>query len=190
MSASVPTRRHMFSSDTHPRPHYGCRPPLSLGWLPRRRTCLPPGHSLCCAHDQHMRSSHLRISCGRGGTAPPDAQRCHAPLHKLRSSSNWAGKRAFRVGRGVCAPAQPIWAGKRSLLKWDKCLQQPQLTRHNHVAQRLCTWGTWYKPSVLASPAEWRRYPSDTSGGRPLTEAMISYPERASAVDGDVHRII
>ena len=94
---------------------------------------------------------------------------------------DWAGKRAIRVSRGVCALSQPIWAGKRSLLSGMSAFSKPQLTRHNHVAQRLCTWGTWYKPSVLASPAEWRRYPSDTSGGRPLTEAMISYPERASA---------
>ena len=94
---------------------------------------------------------------------------------------DWAGKRATRVGRGLDASSQPIWADKRLFLKWDEWLQQPHLTRHNHVAQRLCTWGPWYKPSVPASPAERRCYPSDTSGGRPLTEAMISYPERASA---------
>jgi hypothetical protein len=50
----------------------GC---LLLGRLqnmPCRRTPLLPG-SLFCAHDQHMFISHLRISCGRRGTAPPDA---------------------------------------------------------------------------------------------------------------------
>ena len=117
---------------------------------------------------------------------PPPLHRSTAPPVQF----DWAGKRATRVGRGPDASSQPIWADKRLFLKWDEWLQQPHLTRHNHVAQRLCTWGTWYKPSVLASPAEWRCYPPDTSGGRPLTEAMISYPERASAVDGDVNRII
>ena len=42
--------------------------------------------------------------------------------------------------------------------------------------------GRGTKPSVPASPAERRCYPSDTSGGRPLTEAMVSYLECASAV--------
>ena len=49
-------------------------------------------------------SSHLRISCGRRVTAPPDAQRCHAPLHKLRSSSGREGIAPLRAQLGDSTP--------------------------------------------------------------------------------------
>ena len=52
---------------------HGCWLSPFLGRLqsvPCRRTLLLPG-PLLCAHDQHMFISHLRISCGRRGTAPP-----------------------------------------------------------------------------------------------------------------------
>ena len=80
---------------------------------------------------------------------PPPLHRSTAPPVQF----DWAGKRATRVGRGLDASSQPIWADKRLFLKWDEWLQQPHLTRHNHVAQRLAG-GRGTSPLYPASPVE------------------------------------
>jgi hypothetical protein len=74
-SARSPPLSSHFRVDAHPWPHDGCWLSPLLGRLPNtpcRRTPLLPG-SPRCAHDHRTFSSHLRISCGRRGTAPPDA---------------------------------------------------------------------------------------------------------------------
>jgi hypothetical protein len=133
-----------------------------------------------------MASAH--VHCDGHASAPSDTscirldghRPCTEHLGPLHRTSGQASAPLESVEESAPLPSL---SGQASALSSSgmSAFSKPQLTRHNHVAQRLCTWGTWYKPSVLASPAEWRRYPSDTSGGRPLTEAMISYPERASA---------
>ena len=171
---------------TYPVPRsHGLRP------CPLCRTDQRAIHTLPCM----MASAH--VHCDGHASAPSDTscirldghRPCTEHLGPLHRTSGQASAPLESVEES--APLHSL-SGQASALSSSgmSAFSKPQLTRHNHVAQRLCTWGTRYKPSVLASPAEWRRYPSDTSGGRPLTEAMISYPERASAVDGDVHRII
>ena len=103
---------------------------------------------------------------------------------------DWAGKRATRVGRGLDASSQPIWADKRLLLKWDEWLQQPHLTRHNHVAQRLAG-GRGTSSLYPASPVEkaplspgYKRWTSSLSAHAGLPVVISSWLERSTVSSG------
>ena len=118
----VPARRGSLREQSSDKRHR-----ISLAWRGTSRHALPKAEG----------EDHLRVPSRVGIGAAEQSERFTEMWPKVIANKS----------RGVCAPSQPIWAGKRSLLSGMSAFSKPQPTRHNHVAQRLCTLG-----DVVTSP--------------------------------------
>ncbi len=84
------------------------------------------------------------------------------------------------------------YLGRQASLPQDEWLQQPHLTRHNHVAQRLAG-GRSTSPLYPASPVEkarcalspgYKRWTSSLSGHAGLPVVILSWLERSTVSSG------